>query len=496
MTGFVHRDGGRIVDGAGRELRLRGVGIGNWLLPEGYMWRFGPGAQSPREIEALIERMVGPDAAAEFWQRFQDEFFAEADVAQIAAMGFDHIRLPINSRIVMDDSGAFLDRGFQLIDRAIEWSRTHGLLVLLDLHGAPGGQTGTNIDDSPRNRPELFMDARYREQTIVLWTELARRYRDEPVVMGYDLLNEPIPNDWQHTYADALAQLYRDLTAAIRAVDAQHLIMYEGSHWATNWDIFTEVWDANSCLQFHKYWSSPDVASIQKFLDARDRLGLPIYMGEGGENNPEWLYAAFRLYEAHSIGWNFWPWKKVDTVTSPLSITPPDGWEDVKAMAGGGPAIERERAHRILWQLLDNLDAARCERRTAVLDAVFGRHPSVLPAWGFGYDGAGVSYRTNSARPLATIRADDDVTIDYLVPRAAEANVFEHHFGAEPSVEERLVVRLEAGDWLRYPMTGADAGYRALTPDGAVSPAVEIEPECDALKLIATGPATLWRIVR
>ena len=102
-------------------------------------------------------------------------------------------------------------------------------------------------------------------------------------VMGYDLLNEPLPNEWQHTYGDELALSY-DLTAAIRAIDPDHLIMYEGSHWATNWEIFTEVWDDNSLLQFHRYWLSPDRASIAPYLETRDRLGLPIYMGEGGEN--------------------------------------------------------------------------------------------------------------------------------------------------------------------------------------------------------------------
>ncbi len=48
---FVHTRGRDIVDGAGRPLLLRGVGLGNWLLPEGYMWKFGEGLNSPREIE-------------------------------------------------------------------------------------------------------------------------------------------------------------------------------------------------------------------------------------------------------------------------------------------------------------------------------------------------------------------------------------------------------------------------------------------------------------
>ncbi len=68
------------------------------------------------------------------------------------------------------------------------------------------------------------------------------------------------------------------------------------------------------------------------FLETRDRLGLPIYMGEGGENTLEWVYTAFRLYESHDIGWNFWPWKKIDTRTSPASIIQPTDWDRVVAI--------------------------------------------------------------------------------------------------------------------------------------------------------------------
>ena len=96
FDGFVHARDARLVDGAGRELLLRGVGLGNWMLPEGYMWRFGPGAESPREIEWLTERLLGVTGAGQFWEGFRANFITRADIALIAASGFDHVRLPIN----------------------------------------------------------------------------------------------------------------------------------------------------------------------------------------------------------------------------------------------------------------------------------------------------------------------------------------------------------------------------------------------------------------
>ncbi len=164
-AGFVRAEGTQLVDDDG-PLRLRGVGLGNWLLAEGYMWAFGDEMSSPRQIERRFVDLLGPERAEDFWRRFRDAFVTERDFELITAMGFDHVRLPINARGVMDDDGGAIESGFELIERAVRWSERHGLRILLDLHGAPGGQTGTNIDDSPNGIPELFMSSRYRTQTV------------------------------------------------------------------------------------------------------------------------------------------------------------------------------------------------------------------------------------------------------------------------------------------------------------------------------------------
>ena len=490
FDGFVRARDGRLVDGSGRELLLRGVGLGNWLLPEGYMWRFGPGAESPREIEALVERLVGADAAAAFWTRFRDAFLTENDISRIAESGFDHVRLPINARVIQNDDGSMIEAGLELIDRVIGWCRAHRLWVLLDLHGAPGGQTGTNIDDS-LGRPDLFLDEHHRRNTLTLWRELAIRYAADTTVLGYDLLNEPLPNEWQHRFADELGDLYRDLTREIRAVDRDHLIMYEGSHWATNWSIFTEVWDDNSVLQFHKYWSSPDRASIAAFLETRDRLGLPIYMGEGGENTLEWLYTAFRLYESEGIGWNFWPWKKIDTRTSPASIVAPEGWDRIIAAINGPVPAD---AARILDDLLEAMHIENCVWRSDVVAAITGVAPTVVPAWGFGFRGAGESFAVAAGAPLAGIRADDAAGIRFATPGDNPANPFEQSDGRGYRPEERLVVDLAPGDWLEFELEGvAPHTVRALGPDGQLA-GVHLETSPRGLRVVAERPTVLARL--
>ena len=495
--GFVHAHNARLVDGDGNNLLLRGVGLGNWLLPEGYMWKFGIGAESPREIEKLIFELLGDELGQEFWSDFRKTFICEDDIALISLSGFDHVRLPINSRIIMTIDGLPIESGFKLIDQLIEWCRKHKLWVLLDLHGAPGGQTGTNIDDSPNNLPELFMDQRYWNQTLEIWRLIAKRYSTETVVLGYDLLNEPLPNEWQYKYSDDLARLYREITEVIRSVDSNHLIVYEGSHWATNWDIFTEVWDENSLLQFHKYWSSPDMTSIKKFLDFREKLGLPIYMGEGGENNLEWLYTAFRLYERYEIGWNFWPWKKIDTLTSPLSVNPPSGWERVCNFIKGEGIISRQEAIEIFRELLQNFKIENCSWRQGIVAALLAENPIVIPAWGYGFYGDGESYSTQQTHTIEGVRQEELVTLEYLHDGTGSGVNFEQNDGRKYLDSEEIVVKLNKGDWLEFDVSPSTelSKYLVETTEG-IDSNITIENSKRGFKLTANELIRLLKIRR
>lgn len=56
-TDFIHAQGQKIVDGNGQEILLRGVGLGSWLLPEGYMWCFPNEGDRPRRIEGMVEAL-------------------------------------------------------------------------------------------------------------------------------------------------------------------------------------------------------------------------------------------------------------------------------------------------------------------------------------------------------------------------------------------------------------------------------------------------------
>src|SRR3984885_9693371 len=94
---FAHTQGNEIVDRVGKPLLLRGINLGNWLVPEGYMWHLNEGGpESAREIEALITELVGPQRAHEFWHTYRANYITQADIHFIKQCGFNSIRGPLH----------------------------------------------------------------------------------------------------------------------------------------------------------------------------------------------------------------------------------------------------------------------------------------------------------------------------------------------------------------------------------------------------------------
>ena len=357
---FVHAGGKEILDGANHPLLLHGINLGNWMVTEGYMWKFEGGPQSTREIEEFVQEMLGPQRSAAFWKTYRETYITRDDIHQIKQMGFDSIRVPIHYKFFGADDA----EGFRLLDQVVKWSGEEKLLVVIDLHAAPGGQTGANIDDS-NGYPWLFKDEGAQRQAIELWTRIARHYRDNKTVMGYDLLNEPLPHYPQLRPLDPLLEpLYKRMTAAIRTVDTHHAIILGGAKWDGDFSVFGPPFDPNLIYQLHTYWTPPVQATVQKYVDFRDRLNVPIWLGESGENNDEWVAQFARVLEKNDIGWAFWPYKKMDATSSPVSYAQPEGWSDITAYAKlernlGG--VEKRLAQRPSQEVIDKAFAGLLE---------------------------------------------------------------------------------------------------------------------------------------
>jgi hypothetical protein len=323
---YAHTSGEQVVDAQGHELHLRGINLGNWMVPEGYMWQFGDHVQSAREIEALVTELIGPERAQVFWHSWRDTYITRDDVHLIHQAGFNSIRVPIHYKLFTSDNA----EGFQLLDRLVQWSKAEDIYLVLDMHAAPGGQTGTNIDDS-NGYPWLFTDASAQQQLLDTWRRIAHRYRNDSTILGYDLLNEPIPNYPRlMALTPLLEPLYKRVSATVRKEDKHHILVLGGAQWDNNFDVFGPPFDANIIYEWHRYRvATPDQTVVQRYVDFREKYHVPIWLGESGENNDDWIATFRTTLEKNDIGWAFWPYKKMGSTSTVETVTPPEGWSSI-----------------------------------------------------------------------------------------------------------------------------------------------------------------------
>jgi hypothetical protein len=329
---FIAISGPDLIKPDGSKLFIKGTNLGNWLNPEGYMFKFSK-ANSGRFINEMFSQLVGPDFTAGFWQAFKDNYITREDIRFIKSTGSNTIRLPFHYKLFTDEDYMGLtvaQDGFARVDSVVEWCREAGLYLILDMHDAPGGQTGDNIDDS-FGYPWLFESEASQKLFCDIWRKIAGYYKDEPVILGYELCNEPIA-----PYFDTVAELngklediYKMGVAAIREVDGNHIILLGGSQWNGNFKPFKDsTFDDKLMYTCHRYGGEPTKDAIMGFIAFRDSVNLPMYMGEIGHNTNEWMAAFCKTMEDQNIGWTFWPYKKADG-SSFVGITPPENWNAI-----------------------------------------------------------------------------------------------------------------------------------------------------------------------
>lgn len=377
---FVTSNGKNVVQANGKPLLLKGINLGNWLLPEGYMFKF-KSANSPRLIATAINELVGEDEGRRFWKTYRDNYITEADINFIKQAGFNSVRVPFSYRLFVSEGSPLRleGPGYGHLDNVVAWCKKAGLYVILDMHAAPGGQTGDNIDDS-WGYPFLFESSESQALTIDIWRKIASRYRDEPIVIGYDLLNEPIAHYFENANLNPyLEPLYRRIVAGIREVDRNHLIFLGGARWDTNFKVFGPPFDNKLVYTFHKYWMTVDQDAIAEYVAFRDRYNVPVWMGESGENTDDWIRSFRRLLEQNDIGWCFWPYKKLAATSCIVSIDSPAGWDKIVAFADGPRSTFEEirtnrpplnQTKKALDDYLERIRFINCKTNKGYLDAL------------------------------------------------------------------------------------------------------------------------------
>ena len=180
---------------------------------------------------------------------------------------------------------------------------------------------------------------------IAIWTRIARHYSTDHTVLGYDLINEPLPGGpLLNTYRSFLEPLYKRIVASVRTVDRNHVVILGGGNWDMEFSVFGAPFDKNVMYTFHRYKAPPTTATIQPYLDFRDKYNVPIWLGESGENTDAWIATFRQLMETNNISWAFWPYKKMDSTSSPVTFAQPPHWDEIKNFAAH--AWSRTRSSR------------------------------------------------------------------------------------------------------------------------------------------------------
>ncbi|MCJ8154887.1 cellulase family glycosylhydrolase [Chryseobacterium sp. SSA4.19] len=523
---LLKTSGKNIVNDKGENIQLRGLGPGGWMLQEGYMLKTADFAGPQYKIKEKIAELIGEDGMQEFYKAYLQNGITKKDIDFLKKAGFNSIRLPMHYNLYTlpiekepaKGQNTWLNEGFVMTDNLLKWCADNKMYLILDLHAAPGGHgNDVNISDNDKSKPSLWESEENQKKTIALWKKLAERYKDEPWIGGYDLINEPNinftgknPNGTDEMSNAPLWKLQKEITAAIRQVDKKHLIIIEGNGWGNNYNGLTSLWDDNMVFSFHKYWNNNDEATLKFALDLREKHNAPIWLGETGENSNVWFTELIQLLDKHNIGYAFWPMKKIDNIAgvTNVKITPEyqkllDYWKN------GGEKPSKEFAYKVLMEIADHYKFSNVEIKNDVIDAMFRQttDDSSKPFKDHQAPGRVLATEYDLGR-IGTAYKDNDFVNLWVSDPAKRSEWNSGNQLRNDGVDiyktkddQYYVGKTEAGEWLQYTVNSkADKAYvlhinYAGNSEGKIRIEDASGKQMTTVSLPATGGNENWKTV-
>lgn len=223
----IKQSGQYWVDASGKRVNLRGTNIGNWLIQE--FWMMGgsmTGINDQCALESKLSQRFGNTEKERLMKVFRDSFITARDLDLMKGMGMNVVRIPFLYSLIENEYAPYTLRAdaWQYLDWAVNEAEKRGMYVILDLHGAVGGQAAASEQhDGCIGAAQMWTNNTYWDRTKWLWDNIAQHYRGRTAIAAYDLLNEPWGTD-----ATTLANRSYELFNTVRAADPTHVILLPG----------------------------------------------------------------------------------------------------------------------------------------------------------------------------------------------------------------------------------------------------------------------------
>ena len=328
--------------GNGDLVQLKGTNVGGYLLQEFWMTvgSYTENVTAEEDVYRVLTERFGKDEAMRLIRLYQENFFTEEDFDYCRELGMNCLRLPFWYRNIVDENGEPYEDWFVLFDRFVEEAGKRGIYVILDLHGAPGSQNGSDHSgkdghDEKMAASEFFFGdeavvKKNQELYYQIWETVAEHFNGNPWVAGYDLLNEPYctyryntgrPDSELH---EILWTVYDEAYRRIRAIDPDHVIIMEATWNASDLPAPEKYGWENVMYQYHTYlYDDYDNSKGQQIVNLRNRISNT----RGGGYNVPSLLGEFALFNAltawdegvklvnnSGMSWTTWTYKTIASV--------------------------------------------------------------------------------------------------------------------------------------------------------------------------------------
>ena len=378
---FVRVSGTRLLGRDGKKIVLRGTNCGNWMVREPYMMNTSGNLDRQFKFDKMIADVCGEEKVQEFDSLWMDNNFCEEDMRFIAEQGFNTLRVPMHYKYFtlpieqepVSGEQTWLQEGFDRIDSMCVWAERWGILLILDMHACPGGQSSGDICDYDSSKPSLWKSEDNRLKLTALWRKIAERYKDRKCVAAYDLINE---TNWTLANNNKLLwDTFKTIIKAIREVDTNHIVILEGNSYSNDYTgLPATKMDTKMMLQYHRYGVYNTKEQVQGMADMASKYNCPIYIGEFGENSNSWTAGSIRLYEEamQFAAWTCWPMKK-SNINSILQVKRVSSYDNVVSQWQNGTRPTATALWNALKAWAEAQHISKCVVRTDYLDALLRR---------------------------------------------------------------------------------------------------------------------------